>query len=300
MQNKLVSRSAYDSGVYNDPIALLRAIKEHSLNYQETRYEISIISDAFRAAFSTRQREGESLQDYTRRFKTSTEILESHLGGPLILAKYVQTMDKYYASDHDKTESLIKQASEGLFAFLYLENSDQRKYGMIIENQNSHKSLGNDQYPRTIVKTNNVLSNHKFDVTRITKTDKNNPKYNKNKDDKEDEEHTPLSFAQLEGKCYCCGKPGHKSPECRNKEKIPREEWAINKSQQQHVPSSSDDTKSTSASTIATKKEEEPVIGGAGMHCSFAQSLNMRELILLDSDSTDTVFCNPKYVSNIR
>ena len=94
--------------------------------------------------------------------------------------KYVQTMDKYDASHHDKTESSIKQAPEGLFAFLYLEKSDQRKYGTIIENLNSQESLGNDQYPRTIVETTNILSNHMFDVTRITKTDKNNPKYNKN------------------------------------------------------------------------------------------------------------------------
>ena len=27
---------------------------------------------------------------------------------------------------------------------------------------------------------------------------------------------------------------------------------------------------------------------------------NMRDIILFDSDSTDTVFCNPRYVKNIR
>jgi hypothetical protein len=59
----------------------------------------------------------------------------------------------------------------------------------------------------------------------------------------------------MEGKCYCSGKPGHKSPECRSKEKILREEWAINKSQQQHVQSKSDYAKSTNGSTITTKKE---------------------------------------------
>ena len=45
------------------------------------------------------------------------------------------------------------------------------------------------------------------------------------------DESLTLSFAQLEGKCYCCGKAGHKSPDCRHKEKIPRDEWAINKAQ---------------------------------------------------------------------
>jgi hypothetical protein len=63
--------------------------------------------------------------------------------------------------------------------------------------------------------------------------------------------------------------------------------------------SSNDDTKSTGRSTVSSKKEE-AVVGWAGLHCSFTQMVNMRELILLDSDSTDTVFCNPKYVTNIR
>ena len=33
MQDKIASRTDYDGIVYNDPISLLRAIKEHSLNY---------------------------------------------------------------------------------------------------------------------------------------------------------------------------------------------------------------------------------------------------------------------------
>ena len=45
---------------------------------------------------------------------------------------------------------------------------------------------------------------------------------------KEDEEAPELSFAQMEGKCYCCGKPGHKSPSCHHKSQ-PKSERAINK-----------------------------------------------------------------------
>ena len=36
-----------------------------------------------------------------------------------------------------------------------------------------------------------------------------------------------LLFAQMEGKCYMCGKAGHKSPQCRLKDKVPKSEWAI-------------------------------------------------------------------------
>ena len=57
--------------------------------------------------------------------------------------------------------------------------------------------------------------------------------------DKGDEEIN-RSFAQLEGKCCCCGKAGHKSPLFRDKNK-PKDEWAINKAQQSHAHAASSD-----------------------------------------------------------
>jgi hypothetical protein len=141
------------------------------------------------------------------------------VGGPLILEKYVKTMEGYDEDDLSKMTVLVKEASERLLAYLYLENSDQDKYGSILRNLNSQKSLGNDQYPKTIVETNNVLSSDAFDANKIKKQDQNHQNQkqankNKIKESKEDEESTLLSFGQMEGSCYCCGRAGHKSPDC--------------------------------------------------------------------------------------
>jgi hypothetical protein len=172
MQNKIMAQSDFESKIYNSPIELLNTVKKHALNYQETRYEMSIISDAFRAVLNVKQKESETLQDYTRRFKTSREILESHLGGPIILSKFVKTMNGYDPKDLNKTNKCIEKASEQLFAFLYLENADQAKYGSLLKGLNSQKSLGHDQYPKVLSETNNVLSNHRFDADATNKKDK--------------------------------------------------------------------------------------------------------------------------------
>jgi hypothetical protein len=45
-------------------------------------------------------------------------------------------------------------------ALMFLENSDQTKYGSILRGLTSQYSLNQDQYPETI---NHTVSNHKFD-----------------------------------------------------------------------------------------------------------------------------------------
>jgi hypothetical protein len=64
MKNKIESRTDFKTKIENNPIKLLQAIKEHSLNYQEKKYNIFIILDLMKTLLTTRQKEGESLQNY--------------------------------------------------------------------------------------------------------------------------------------------------------------------------------------------------------------------------------------------
>lgn len=316
MKNKIEARSDYDT-IKNNPIKLLKAIKEHALNYQENRYSMSIILDAMRTLMNTKQKDAESLQDYTKRFRVARDVLKSHIGGPIILTKIVEAMPRWEEADAETREKLHEQAYNQFLAYLYLDNADKSKYGTILTGLNTQQSLGNNQYPKSITESNNVLSNHRFDVMPKTGgKSKSQNETNKNKDQKgdgkEDEEVLDLSFAQMEGKCYCCGKAGHKSPSCRDKNK-PKDEWAINKAQQSHAQTTASSS-DTSTVTSATAKSSQSSSAGkgdsnitqsgwAGAHIKLQfhqQAYDMRDWILLDNQSSVTVFCNKDLVKNIR
>jgi hypothetical protein len=47
MQHKIESHQDYEEVIVNNPIKLLGAIKEHALNYQDKKYPMLIIMDAF-------------------------------------------------------------------------------------------------------------------------------------------------------------------------------------------------------------------------------------------------------------
>jgi hypothetical protein len=153
-------------------------------------------------------------------------VLKSHIGGPLQLTKSITSMSDYDANDQDVVDKCTERAFSQLLAFTYLDNSDKAKYGSLLIGLQTQQSLKNNQYPPSITEANNVLSNHRFDnAGKVQNNSKTTPsKYNK--ETNKDEEKPEMSFAMMKGKCYCCGKGGHKSPTCRMKAKIPKDEWA--------------------------------------------------------------------------
>ena len=66
MQNKIANTTDFDDIIYDNPIELLKEINRNALNYQEYKYDMAIIADAFRNLLTTTQKDQESLQEYTR------------------------------------------------------------------------------------------------------------------------------------------------------------------------------------------------------------------------------------------
>ena len=79
MQGQLEQRNNFEKDIYNNPINLINVIKEQMLNFQDTKYEMEIIDNLLMFFLLTKQKD-EELHKYTKRFKSSKQVLESHLG----------------------------------------------------------------------------------------------------------------------------------------------------------------------------------------------------------------------------
>jgi hypothetical protein len=154
------------------------------------------------------------------------------------------------------------------------------------------------------------LSNHPFDNFKSNNKNGNKDNNNQDKNDtdkpneKEDEQEITWSFAQLKEKCYCNGKPGHRSPQCHEKNH-PREEWAIHKAKQSHLQAPESASSATGGSNNtnengANTQGQTITTRWIGAHIQFYQATTMHNWILLDNQSTVMNFCNPKMVTNIR
>jgi hypothetical protein len=213
-----------------------------------------------------------------------------------------------------------------------MDNADKTKYGTLLSHLSEQHSLKNTQYPKTVVDANNVLSNHRFDpkYKELRQRRSSQQQHSRERQEADADEIPELSFMEIENKCYCCGKPGHKSTQCRYKNK-PKPEWAINKVKEKKelqnlllsrtgAATSSATSPAAShaqATTIEGNNEQEiqlPTWMAVQVECtavnssqeatspnpiSLAQGSSMRDWILLDSQSSISLFCSPALVKNI-
>jgi len=90
MAQKIQARKFFDESIKGDQIVLLKAIREHCLNYEETKYDMAVMTESMRTLCLTKQKEHESLVDFMKRFKVAADIFdESIQGDPIALWKAI-------------------------------------------------------------------------------------------------------------------------------------------------------------------------------------------------------------------
>ena len=174
MQSKIEQRTDFNVKIYNDPIELIKAIKEHALNYQETEYSMEIIDNALIHSLLLKQKD-DPLQEYVKKFKMAKEVVELHLGGPIILSKYMKTLKDYDEKDNKKITELKEKSWEKFCAYKFLKNANNQKYGTVIEHLRESISIGMEEFLDTLTKAINTLSTHNVQPkTEIQKTNQTN------------------------------------------------------------------------------------------------------------------------------
>ena len=238
-----------------DPIKLLEAMKEQTHQFHEDECNAITLLDAQSSLFNIKQGKEEDSLSHHERFKSVKDDFEKLCKGKLIhlsLAKtdgFSETHNLNCTGNETAQEKLFEQA----MALHFMRQADRARHGSLIVELAEDKALGNERHPKMLEMAKAVLHKHKCNQACHDRKAKKNKAAAEAKKDKTNDQSSPastsddataatelteFSFANLEGKCWCCGKAGHKSNECRKRETIPQHDWAINKAshnEQMHV-----------------------------------------------------------------
>jgi hypothetical protein len=177
-----------------------------------------------------RQLEIEPLADYVKRFKGNQDSMAQNMGKDFL--KDFAKNTKQYAdeTDIDKQDKMQKGLYAQWTAYMLMKNSDQGKYELLMTSLTTQFSIGTNQYPKDVMAAVEILTSHRFNK----KEPKNNNQRNRNWNG----DNTTLTIttqgsfnqeALKKATCYCCGKKGHNSNKCPEKEKRSKDEWAVKK-----------------------------------------------------------------------
>ena len=157
LKNKLETSKKWETiKQEHSPILLLKAIKEITQDFQDSKYPIASICRSLETVFNIKQDEREGLAAYAKRFKIAQDIMEAQ-HGTLDLSVYVARLPEYNEDTHD---DLTKQAYNKLLAYLFIKGADPKRSGDMLTSLANDYALGADLYPEDLETATSALANY--------------------------------------------------------------------------------------------------------------------------------------------
>jgi hypothetical protein len=322
MQSKLESLEDFDARNKTcDCIWLLKEIQGITHRFEGTRNVFISLNDAWTDFYNFKQGQHQLLYDYLKDFQALVQVLE-HYGaefgadGPNIASVLAEVrIDHPAESDAANRKRAVLSAKRKSIAIAFLKNADPTRYSGLLRDLENQYSRGLDHYPADVVASYNLLTNYKAPPRQ------HQPRPPTQPDDSDSV--SALTFLQGTGpvpgtdgvthatvECFHCHDKGHYANLCPTRDGMtmlhvdPPDHTHEDEVAQDDDEVAQDDDVVPDEETI---QEEEYISEFTFMnislgHFSFHQSGNIipDTWVLLDSQSTVSVFKNRLLLTNIR
>jgi len=299
MKAKLTSLDDFEAKSHESDCAwILKEIKGITYRFEGQRYIYLSLDDARTTYYAYTQGAKDSISSYLEHFCSLVEVLE-HYGGAIGKDPGLLDATAAVSADADDATKRLKIARDRTLALAFLKRADCCCFGTLWADLENQFSQGNDQYPTNLTAAYSLLVNFK-----PPKRDK--PRRNLRSQERAVEEEDGMTFVQASEviagadgvththvTCFRCEHKGHYANKCPN---------GPNATLLQ--------TEAATAVTLLQASHTEAIVAADNTnqevsHFTFAQLPSRHELIpsswvLLNSQSTVSVFKNPNFLTNIR
>ena len=306
LQSKMKQQTTWAAiSAAQDAIGLIALIKSITFKFEDQKFLPLALYQAKANLYNLRQGLM-SNHDYLQRFNNLVDVALTYNGQlhdqaivDIVTEKLHPGTDYEDATDAQKI--IIQAAAADLYlATMFIYQSDRKRFGKLSEDLENSFTKGNNDYPDNLVSAYHLINEYKNFQPKTSVPSPTGVAFSQ-KSDKTDKS---LEAWKKKQNCHHCGVKGHTRPDCPRKDEIIEEDTdstatASKKPAAKPIPKKKTVRK---AITFTTKDEpEEEEVEDSYLNYGFctttSDGIKLRNMILLDSQSTVDLFCNPKMVA---